>query len=132
MKIKKIIAFVLALILTMSFGFVANAANVKNTYTDGTLEIIFAEDSTLSNEMKQHISDYIVNGDDGASTYNLLCTLFGHKETVETVATISHKVDPKNPRCLKQVWEVTGCTRCEEALGMILLGETYITCCPED
>lgn len=129
---KKIIAFILATILTLSFGVSASAADVGNTYTYGDLEIVFAEDSTFSDEMKQCIADYISNGDDGASTYNLLCTLFGHKETVELVGTIYHKVSPTNPRCLRQTWEVYGCTRCEEALGMTLLGETYITCCAED
>ena len=129
---KKIAALVLAMILTLSFCVAASATSVNKSYIYGDLEIVFEENSVYSDEMKARVADYIVNGDDGASTYNLLCTLFGHKETVEAVATISHKVDPVNPRCLKQIWEVTGCTRCEEALGMVLLGETYITCCPED
>lgn len=129
---KKIIALTFAMILTLSFCMSVSASNIESTYMYGDLEIVFAEDSAFSDEMKEVIVGYIINGDDGATTYNLLCTLFGHKETVELVGTISHKVDPKDPRCLRQTWEVTGCTRCEEALGMELLGETYITCCPED
>lgn len=129
---KKIIAFVLSMIMTLSFCLSVSAADVNNTYYYGDIEIIFAEDSTLSEEMKPKIADYVVNGDDGTSTYNLLCTLFGHKETTELIATISHKVSPTHPRCLRQTWEVTGCTRCEEALGMVLLSESYITCCEED
>lgn len=129
---KKIIAIILAMILALSFCLNVNAADVENTYHYGDVEFIFAEDSPLSEEMKQKIVDYIINGDDGASTYNLLCTLFGHKETIECVTTISHKVRDTHPRCLRQTWEVTGCTRCEEALGMVLLSESYITCCEED
>lgn len=129
---KKMIAFILAMILTLSFCVAVSAINIENTYTYGDLEVIFDENSEFSDTMKQNTVYYLVNGDDGISTYNLLCTLFGHKETVEAVGSISHKVSPTNPRCLKQIWEVTGCTRCEEALGMELLGETYITCCPED
>ena len=129
---KKIVAFVLAMIMFLSFCLAVGATDIKNVYYYGDVEIIFEEDSTLSEEMKQIIADYIVNGDDGASTYNLLCTLFGHKETVETVATISHKVRTTHPRCLRQTWEVSGCTRCEQALGMVLLSESYITCCELD
>ena len=129
---KKIIALVLAMIFTMSFYVSVSAANVENTYIYGDFEIVFVENSSFSDEMKQHVADYIVNGDDGATTYNLLCTLFGHKETVEAVTTISHKLRATHPRCLRQTWQVTGCTRCEEALGMVLISETYITCCAED
>lgn len=129
---KRNIALVLAMILTLSFCLTVSAADVKNAYAYGDFEIVFEEDSAFSDEMKQHIADYTVNGDDGASTYNLLCTLFGHKEVVECVTTISHKLSPVNPRCLSQTWEVHCCSRCNEALEMILLGEAYITCCPED
>ena len=127
---KKIISLVLATILILSLFMSAGATNSKYSY--GDIEIIFEEDCAFSEEMKQKVAEYIVNGDDGATTYNLLCTLFGHKETVELVATITHKVDSKNPRCLQQFWDVHGCTRCEEALGMDFLSETYIECCPED
>ena len=129
---KKIIALVLAMILTLSFCVTVSATDVKNTYCYEDIEIIFAEDSIFSEEMKLHIADYIVNGEDGVATYNLLCTLFGHKETVESVTTISHKVRSTNPRCLQQIWEIHACTRCNEALDQIVLGEAYISCCPVD
>ena len=127
---KKIIALTLAMILSLSLFMTVGASNVKYTY--GDVEIIFEEDCTFSEEMKQKIADYIVNGDDGASTYNLLCTLFGHQEEVTGVTTISHKVRDTHPRCLRQIWELHACTRCEEALDVILLSESYITCCPEE
>ena len=127
---KKIIALTLAMILSLSLFITVGATNVKYTYSD--VEIEFEEDCTFSEEMKQKIADYIVNGDDGATTYNLLCTLFGHKEEVTGVTTTSHKVRTTNPRCLMQGWEVHACTRCEEALDVILLGESYIDCCPEE
>ena len=127
---KKIIALVLATILSLSLFTTAGATNSEYTY--GDVEIVFEEDCTFSKEMKQKIADYIVNGDDGATTYNLLCTVFGHKETVEAVGSISHKVSPTHPRCLRQTWEVHACSRCEEALDIILISESYITCCPEE
>ena len=129
---RRIISLVLATILTFSLCLTVSAANVESAYNYGDIEIVFEENSALSEEMKQHIANYIANGDDGISTYNLLCTLFGHKETIECVTTIYHKVAPTHPRCLRQIWEVSGCTRCEQALGMTLLSESYITCCAED
>lgn len=65
------------------------------------------------------------------SSYNLICTLFGNKETVELISTISHQVDPKSPRCLQQYWDVYGCTRCEEALGMELLVKHILFAAPK-
>lgn len=127
---KKIVALMLAMVLSLSLFVTVGATNVKYTY--GDVEIVFDEDCTFSEEMKQKIADYIVNGDDGATTYNLLCTLFGHKEEVTGITTTSHKVSPTDPRCLMQWWEMHACTRCEEALDVILLSESYITCCPEE
>ncbi len=129
---KKIVALALAMILSLSFCMAVNAAGVEYTYKYGDIEIVFAKNSSFSEEMKHHIADCVVNGDDGATTYNLLCTLFGHKEAVESVTTITHKVGTKSPRCLQQLWEVHACTRCNESLDIILLGEAYIYCCPED
>lgn len=129
---KKIIAFVLAMIMSVSFCIMASASDTECVYSYNGVDVVFPEDSVFTEDMKQHIAYTIVNGDDDATTYNLLCTLFGHKEEVVCVTTISHKLSPVNPRCLSQTWEVTGCTRCEEALGMTLLGEAYITCCPEE
>ena len=128
---KKIIALILAMILSLSFYMTVGAADVENIYNYGDIEIVFTEDSTCSDEMKQSIANYIANGDDGATTYNLLCTLFGHKETVESVTTISHKVRTTDPRCLRQIWEVHACSRCNEALDTIELSRSYITCCAE-
>ena len=127
---KKIIALTLAMVLCFSLFMTASATDYKYTY--GDIEIIFDEECDFSEEMKQKIIDYVINGNDGASTYNLLCSLLGHKETEETIATISHKVRDTHPRCLRQTWELHACTRCEEALDLILLSESYITCCPEE
>ena len=129
---KKILALLLAMMLSVSFCMTVSATDVENTYHYGNFEIVFEKGSAFSEETKQVIADYIVNGDDGATTYNLMCTLFGHKETVEAVTTISHKVRTTDPRCLRQRWEVSACSRCNEALGMTELSRTYITCCAED
>lgn len=130
---KKMIAFVLAMIMSASFCMAIGASNTPNVYSRGDVDVIFIEGSVFTEDMKQRVAYEFVNGgDDATTTYNLLCTLFGHKEEVECVTTISHKVDPEDPRCLRQNWEVHACSRCNESLDMILLSESYITCCPED
>ena len=129
---KKIIAFVLAVILSATLCTYVSAGNVESNYTYGNVEIVFDENSTLTAEMKQGIVEYIINGDDSASTYNLICTILGHNETIECVTTISHKVRTTDPRCLRQNWEIHACTRCEEVLEQIELSRSYITCCPEE
>lgn len=129
---KKIIALILAMIMSLSFCTIISAANTEYVYSYNGVDVMFFENSVFTEDMKQCVAYELVNGDDGATTYNLLCTLFGHKEEIECVTTISHKLSPVNPRCLSQTWEVHCCSRCNEALEMILLGEAYITCCPEE
>lgn len=129
---KKIIATVIALTLCLSFCLSASAANVSNVYTFGDVDVVFAENSSFDADVQQYIANIIVNGDDGGTTYNLWCSLFGHKETTECVETISHEVRTLSPRCLSQLWEIHACTRCNEILQQILLSEEYIICCPEE
>ena len=129
---KKIVAIIMASILCLTFCISASATNNENIYTYGDTQVIFAEDSCFDVDMQQYIADIMVNGDDGATTYNLWCNLFGHNESIEYVETIKHKVDTVAPRCLSQHWEIYACTRCNEVLNMILLSEIYIYCCPEE
>ena len=129
---KKLIAVLMALTMCLSFCLSAGAANAIGVYTYGDIEVIFAEDSSFDEETQQYIANIMVNGDDGATTYNLWCNLFGHKETIESVETITHKVDPLSPRCLSQIWDIYACTRCNTVLQQRLLSEEYIVCCPEE
>ena len=130
---KKITIFILAIILTMSLFVNISAQEINgNIYNYGNISVIFDSDSTLSVEHQQHIADTIINGDDGASTYNLACTLFGHKfDQTEYVTTITHEVNPTAPRCLQEYFIVHLCSRCQEDGQIESLGGEYIFCCPE-
>ena len=68
-------------------------------------------------------------GDTGIETYGLWCNLFGHDYNVETVYTITHCVNPVPPRCLRQYYQVSTCTRCGYSES-VLIGSDYINCCP--
>ena len=129
---KKIIATVMALTLCLSFCLSTSATNISNIYTYGDVEVVFSENSSFDADMQQYIANIMVNGDDDATAYNLWCNMFGHKETIESVETITHKVYLDAPRCLSQLWEIHACTRCNEVLEQILLSELYIYCCPEE
>ena len=130
---KKLTIFLLTIILTMSLCVNVSAQEINgNIYKYGNISVIFDSDSTLSVEHQQHIADILINGDDNISTYNLMCTLFGHKfDQTEGVTTITHEVSPTEPRCFKEYFIVNICSRCQEDGQIESLGGEYIICCPE-
>ena len=74
---KKIISVVLLLSLCLSFAINAEGNLKTYTYVDGDIEIQI-QHTNFTDEELDRIVDYLLNGDDGATTYNLICTLFGH------------------------------------------------------
>ena len=129
---KRIISILLAAIL-LSAMCVSTSANdiVNNVYVIDNKTIVFDESSAFTTEEKQMIAELLANPEQEHSTYGLMCTLFGHKNTTESVHTITHCVDTKSPRCLQEFFEVTTCSRCGET-STERISYSYITCCPED
>lgn len=124
----------LALILTLSIIFTlplsASAAGGQgNIYTLDSITIEFNHSSSFSVDEQQLIVYYRVNGNTHSSTtYNLLCTLFGHKTTTETIGVIEHCVRDEAPRCIQTVEDVTACSRCDY-IDIVELSSMYIYCC---
>lgn len=130
---KKYISLFLTIVLCLSFVLSVNATN-GTVYSYNGVDVFFEENSALSEGMKLQVAEMLVDGASGGediATYNLWCSLFGHKNTLETVETIQHKVDTEAPRCLSQMWELNICTRCEN-VEETLLTQKYIDCCPEE
>ena len=130
---KKYISLFLTIVLCLSFVLSVNATN-GTVYSYNGVDVVFEENSALSEGMKLQVAEMLVDGASGGediATYNLWCSLFGHKNTTESVTTIQHKVDTEAPRCLSQIWELNICTRCEN-VEATLLYEEYIFCCPEE
>ena len=73
----------------------------------------------------------LVHPEYGTSAAGLMCTLFGHKNTSETVISVTHKYNVESPRCLQEVFAVTSCSRCGES-SVERLSFSFISCCPED
>ena len=129
---KKIIVLILS--ISMLFALPTNAhasADIGNTYEINNVTVIFEVNSSLDAKTQERIANYIVSPEYGLSTAGLICTLFGHNNTSETVTTITHKVNSTDPRCLKEIFTVTTCSRCDET-SMERDSYKYISCCPEE
>lgn len=129
---KKLTILLTVIILTISatLGVSANET-VGNTYQFENITVIFDVDSQLTPEQQEEIARLLINPEYGVAQANIICDIFGHKNTMEGVTTITHKVSPDSPRCLQELFTITTCSRCNEST-VERDGFAYITCCPED
>ena len=131
---KKIVSVLTCLFILMTaFCAVASAESAGNTYTfengDTRYTVVFTGGDDLTEEQERIIAEKLVLGsDDGAQTYGLGCTLFGHDYLYKTVTVVEHKVSASAPRCKKYYYDVKYCEDCdytEETLQKF----AYIYCC---
>ena len=101
---KKITLVLMVIILTIgaTLGISADEI-VENTYQIGNVTVVFSDESQLSKEQQESIAQLLVNPEYGTSQANLICNIFGHKNTQEGVSTITHKVSATSPRCLQEI-----------------------------
>ncbi len=102
-----------------------------NIYTIGNTTIVFEENSVLTEEQQLRIAEMLVNSEYGISQANALCTLFGHKEVDDGFYSITHKVRAESPRCMRENFIVTTCSRCDYQV-IERTSFSYLTCCPEE
>ena len=127
---KKIISFMLFIIIVCTFCLSAYAGTEVYTYKIDNTTVIFNQDTNFSEQQRAYISEIIVNGDSDATTYGLMCTLFGHKYGQQESATaITHCAQASQPRCLEEYFLISMCTRCEHT-EVEQVGAIYIECCP--
>lgn len=128
---KRIIALIMAVVsLFCVMSVSAGAQGVDEgtvTVTVNETEFIFDADTT-EDFREKFIADYFNCEDDDATTYGLICTLFGHKIETTTVAAVTHKVLSTSPRCLREIYDVDNCTRCDYT-NSTLKTSSYIVCC---
>ena len=105
--------------------------NVGNIYHIDNITVVFKSDSQLSAGQQEMIAQLLANPENGVSKANLICNIFGHKNTTEGVSTITHKAKANSPRCLEEFFTITTCSRCNEST-VERNAMSYITCCPED
>lgn len=129
---KRFITLFLTIIVAISMTLISSAttSNGRTIEIDG-FSVIFEADSAFTAEEQQLIAEKVVlnNTEDAtATTYNLLCTLFGHKTTTESFTVIEHCVREAQPRCIKSFQDVTACSRCDY-VTIDVVSSTYIHCC---
>lgn len=131
-KMKKIaiVLLTIALIIGATLSVSADESAV-NTYQIDNVTVVFDADTQLSIGQQEIIAQLLVNPEYGVSQANLICSIFGHKNTTEGVSTITHRALPESPRCLQEFFTITICSRCNEST-VERNGYCYITCCPED
>ena len=104
---------------------------IGNTYHVDNVTVVFDVDSKFSNEQQEMIVQFLVNPEYGVAEANIICDIFGHKNTVEGVTTITHRASATEPRCLQENFTITNCSRCNEST-VERNSYFYIFCCPED
>lgn len=128
---KRIISLIMAVV---SLFCVMSVSAGANGVDDGTVTVTVNEtdfifDANTTEEVRERIIDNYFNGeDDTATTYGLICTLFGHKTETTSLTTVTHKVRSTAPRCRKDKYSVDTCTRCDYT-ETTLISSTYIYCC---
>ena len=130
MKKIAVVLFTIILVVSTTLGISADEIT-GNTYQIDNVTVVFEADSALSVEQQEMIAQLLVNPEYSVSQINLICNIFGHKNTQEGVSTITHKVLTESPRCLEEFFTITTCSRCgESTVERDAWG--YISCCPED
>jgi hypothetical protein len=129
---KKAIAVLMVFVIIVCTTLSVSADEVVgNIYEIEDVTVVFDPDSQLSTEQQEMIAQLIVNPEYGTSQANLICNIFGHKNTQESVSTVTHMAKETNPRCFQEFFIITVCSRCNEST-VERTGYRYITCCPED
>lgn len=128
---KKAFVVILTLILLCTFSVSTLAATDEvYIYDIGSVTVIFNENDTWDATTREAIAHRLVYGnDDTSTTYNLLCSLFGHKYETKGVTAITHCVFDEAPRCLEEYFDLSLCSRCDDQL-IERTGFRYIYCCP--
>ena len=132
---KKILSVFLALTLCVLSAALITSASENSTVvitTDDAEYTVEFENTNLSQEQREAVAHNLVFGkDDTVQTYGLMCTLFGHNTEENMVSVITHKVKTTSPRCKREMYAVTTCSRCDYQ-EQEYVGTSYISCCPID
>jgi hypothetical protein len=108
-------------------------------YNNPEVTVEFSEPLSMSLERQQSIADQLAGvipnsmiDPSISDPENIICSIFGHNlAPTGTVTVTHHKAKTYNPRCLKDVYHVVYCTRCDYAMEE-LYDSFYVFCCPED
>ncbi len=78
-----------------------------------SVEFIFTNEN-IDDELAEKIINAFSKQSSESTTYGILCNLFGHKyESSEELTVITHKAYDSAPRCLRQIYDCSACSRCD-------------------
>lgn len=129
---KRFISIILTMVILLSMPINATASEMTGNVVDiGSFTVEFIANSSFTADEQYYLAQYIVDNSpvgESETTYNLLCTLFGHKTTTESITVIEHCVSDTQPRCIKSLQELTTCSRCDY-VDIVEISSIYIYCC---
>ena len=129
---KRFITIFVAIVMIASMTMITSATSSSGNKIERVgITVVFDSDSAFSIEKQNEIVDYIISDniqDTTVTTYNLMCTLFGHKTTTESITVYEHCVRDAQPRCIRSLQDVTGCTRCDYVTTEVITS-SYVYCC---
>ncbi len=126
---KKILALILVVVSLFSTMSIAAYADEANEITVTVNETVFVFDADTTEDFRnKFIAHYFNHDDEGATTYGLTCTLFGHKIESSVVNAVTHKAKATSPRCLRETFDVETCSRCDYVKSSLITSD-YIVCC---
>lgn len=106
----------LCLILTFIVGILQIAVYAEGvmstTPRSHNITVYLPEDlpQDIQDKIYAHFYGLEIPGDDQD---NILCTLFGHKLTETTATVVTHSVYTNAPRCLREDYNISACSRCD-------------------
>lgn len=127
---KKIISLILVIVSIFSVMSISVCAEgtEENTITVTVNDVEFVFDADTTEDFRNKFIAHYFDHNDGAATYGLTCTLFGHKIESSVVTAVTHKVRATDPRCLQERFNVETCSRCDYT-NKTKLSSAYISCC---
>ena len=124
----------LSIFLMLSIS-ASNTQQLVFEYGHPEATVIFDDTSFFSEQKKQEIADSLIGmqlvDDEHLSQENIICSLFGHNLSTSAVSVITHRVSIWNPRCRLDIYDVTGCSRCNYT-EEVLVSSGRILCHPEE
>ena len=127
---KKILLLTLTLVCIFSIPLNIHAVAVDTVqYECDDMTIIFQSDTPFSAEKQLYFVELLtLEGSSDDASYNLVCSIFGHKYVVDNIIKITHKVSDSELRCLREFYEIGECSRCGDTYAEVL-SSYYINCC---
>lgn len=129
---KKYLSIVLVLLYIFTYCISVSSESTVYTYQFEDITVLFEETTNYTEQQREKIAYELVYGNQGVSTCAAQCVLFGHDYSEsECVTTITHRVYDTAPRCFKEVFLISKCSRCEH-YNTERIDYGYIDCCPEE